>query len=333
MNNLRSMTRRRALRITAAAGGLALAPGALGYAASLIKPQRWEGVALGARASMTLYHPDPEAGARSIRNAVAEIRRLEKIFSLYRANSALSLLNRDGMLDTPPMELLGMMSEAQRYGESTDGAFDVTVQPLWRLYADHFAAVGADPAGPPADAIGRARALVDYRAVKLDTVRIALSRPGMAVTLNGIAQGFVTDRVADLLRRDGLDDVLIDLGEIRASGSQANGRPWRVGIKDPFEPDRITRSVNLSNRAIATSGGYGMHFDTAGRHHHLLDPRKGFSSTRYASLSVMAPTATAADALSTGLFNLDEERIAGILAKTADVAAIVIRSDGSFVHW
>lgn len=333
MNSLRSMTRRRVLRIAAVAGGLALTPGTVGYAASVTRPQRWEGVALGARASMTLYHPDPEAGARSIRNAVAEIRRLEKIFSLYRADSALSQLNRNGALDAPPPELLRLMSEARRYSEITDGAFDVTVQPLWRLYADHFAEAGADPAGPPDNAIRQVLALVDYRAVELDTARIAFSRPGMAVTLNGIAQGFVTDRVADLLRGEGLENVLVDLGEIRASETHPDGRPWTAGIKDPFEPDRIVHSVNVANRAIATSGGYGMRFDAAGRHHHLLDTRKGNSSTRYASLSVIAPTATQADALSTALFNLDEERLAGILAMAADVAAILIRSDRSIGHW
>lgn len=333
MNGLRAMTRRRVLRIAASAAGLALAPGAVGYAASMTRPQRWEGVALGAHASMTLYHPDPEAGARAIRNAVAEIHRLEKVFSLYRANSALSLLNRDGALAAPPPELLRLMSESRRYSEMTDGAFDVTVQPLWRLYADHFAEAGADPDGPSGDAIRRALALVDYRAVELDATRIAFTRPGMAVTLNGIAQGFVTDRIADLLRGEGLKNVLVDLGEIRASGAHPDGRPWNVGVKDPFAPDRIAQSVDIANRAIATSGGYGLRFDAAGRRHHLLDPHRGNSHNRYASLSVMAPTATQADALSTALFNMDEERLVEILAGTADVEAILIRSDGSVAHW
>ncbi len=333
MNGLRAMTRRRVLRIAASAAGLALAPGAAGYAASLTRPQRWEGVALGARASMTLYHPDAEAGARAIRGAVAEIGRLEKIFSLYRTDSALSLLNRDGALAAPPPELLRLMSESRRYSEMTGGAFDVTVQPLWRLYADHFAEAGADPDGPSDEAIRRVLALVDYRAVELHSARIAFSRPGMAVTLNGIAQGFVTDRVADLLRGEGLRNVLVDLGEINASGTHPDGRPWTAGIKDPFAPERIAQSVDIANRAIATSGGYGLRFDAAGRHHHLLDPRRGNSHARYASLSVMAPTATQADALSTALFNLDEEKLAGILAVVADVAAILIRSDGSIGHW
>ena len=332
MNNLRSMTRRRVLRIAASAAGLALAPGAVAYAASVARPQRWEGVALGANASMTLYHPDPEAGARVLGDAVAEIRRLEKIFSLYRADSALSRLNRDGALDAPPAELLRLLSESRLYSEMTGGAFDVTVQPLWRLYADHFAEAGADQAGPSAAAIRRALALVDYRAVELDTSRIAFARPGMAMTLNGIAQGFATDRVADLLRGAGLENVLVDLGEMRALGAHPDGRPWNVGIKDPFAPARIAQSVDLANGAIATSGGYGLRFDAAGRYHHLLDPRRGDSHGRYASLSVMAPTATQADALSTALFNMDEAEFAAVLAGAADVEVILIRSDGTIAR-
>ncbi|MDH5555822.1 MAG: FAD:protein FMN transferase [Alphaproteobacteria bacterium] len=332
MRDFNAVTRRRVLRIAASAAGLALAPGVAGYAAAATGPQRWEGVALGADASITLYHPDPSAGGRALDAAVAELRRLEKVFSLYRADSALSQLNRDGALDAPPPELLRLLAEARRYSEITGGAFDVTVQPLWRLYADHFAAAGADSAGPAAADIGRALALVDYRAVTLDTARIALDRPGMAVTLNGIAQGFVTDRVADMLRGVGLENVLVDLGEMRALGTHPDGRPWNVGIKDPFVPDGLAARVPLANRAIATSGGYGLYFDAAGRHHHLLDPRRGISQNRYASLSVLAPTATRADALSTALFNLDEDAIGEILSRMAEVEAIVIRSDGTAVR-
>lgn len=272
---------------------------------------------------MVLYHPDPEEGRRLIAAAIAEVRRLEQIFSLYRSDSALSVLNRQGALDSPPMELVRLLSEARRYSEITGGAFDVTVQPLWTLYADHFSRKNADPAGPSTAAVRQVLALVDYRAIELEPRRISFTRPGMAITLNGIAQGFITDRVADLLRAGGLENVLVDLGEIRASGSHPDGCPWTAGIKDPFEPDRIARSVEIGNRALATSGGYGMRFDAEGRHHHLFDPHRGRSSDLYASVSVIAPTATEADALSTAFASLRPGELTALAGRLPDVVAIL----------
>lgn len=323
------------LRIAATAGGAGIAsaflPGASSAAA--ITPQRWHGTALGARASMTLYHPDPAEGRRLIAAAIAEVRRLERIFSLYQPESALSALNRQGALDAPPMELVRLLSEARRYGEMTGGAFDVTVQPLWTLYADHFSRKNADPAGPPTAAIEKVLALVDYRAIELDARRISFARPGMAVTLNGIAQGFITDRIADLLRAGGLENVLIDLGEVRGIGGHPDGEPWRAGLKDPLEPGRITRKVEIGNRALATSGAYGMRFDAEGRHHHLFDPRRGRSSDLYASVSVIAPTATEADALSTAFTSLPPEELTVLAGRLPDVTAILTRPNGDTTTW
>jgi thiamine biosynthesis lipoprotein len=323
------------LRITATAGGAGIASAFLPAAlsATTASPQRWRGTALGARASMTLYHPDPAEGRRLIAAAIAEVRRLEQIFSLYRPDSALSALNRQGALDAPPMELVRLLSEAQRYGAMTGGAFDVTVQPLWTLYADHFARENADPAGPSAAAIRDALARVDYRGLALEPQRISFARPGMAATLNGIAQGFITDRVADLLRANGLENVLIDLGETRGLGSRPDGRPWRAGLKDPFAPGRVARTVEIGNHALATSGGYGMRFDADGRHHHLFDPRRGRSSDLYASVSVIAPTATEADALSTAFASMRPDERAALAGRLPAVTAFVTRQNGDTTIW
>ena len=143
-----SPTRRRFLGIAASAGGLALLPIRTARAASS-DLHIWRGVALGADACLQLHHPDPAESNRLIRLCLEEVGRLERLFSLYRPDSALVRLNRTGELADPPMDMVRLLSEAARFSRLTDGAFDVTVQPLWRLYADHFARSGADPAGPP----------------------------------------------------------------------------------------------------------------------------------------------------------------------------------------
>jgi len=331
----RSIGRRRAIRLmAAAAGGLGLAALAgKGFAAKTPPLVRWRGAALGAEASIVLHHPDPKAARRLIAAAVAEIRRLESVFSLYRPDSALSQLNRDGALAAPPLDLVQLMATAQSFAALTEGAFDPTVQPLWALYARHFRTDNADPAGPDPAAIEAARARVDYRAVDVASTRIAFARPDMAVTLNGIAQGYITDRVADLLRARGMAHVLLDLGEIRGLGDHPAGRPWRVGIEDPFDREHIARRLDLVDRAVATSAASGTVFEPSGRIHHLFDPRTGRSANRLAGVTVIAATATEADALSTALFVMPPKRIAALRERLSGVRAILTRRDGRIEDW
>lgn len=323
-------SRRRFLSIAAAATGLGLMRHS--WAGDQVELQTWQGTALGARASIRLAHPDPELGRNLIRRALAEIERLEQVFSLYRPDSAVSRLNRRGVLHAPPLDLVRLLAEARRYGELTEGSFDVTVQPLWQLYERHFRDKNTPGGGPNPAAIAETLARVDYRAISLDAGRIAFEKPGMAVTLNGIAQGYITDRVADLFRREGLDNVLIDLGELRALGHHPAGRPWSVGLEDPRQRARLFETLELDNTALATSAGLGTRFDAAGDHNHLFDPATGLSSKRYLSLSVKAPTATEADALSTGLFHLGQARLAALVSQRPGLAVTALLGSGEVLN-
>lgn len=315
------LTRRRFLTITAAAA--ATVPlGARAAPPAVV----WRGTALGAEAVLRLHHPNEGDAWRLVADCLAELERLESVFSLYRPDSALRRLNRDGVLEAPPLDLVVLLNEAMRYGDLSGGAFDVTVQPLWDLYAGHFAVPGADPAGPPDEAVAAARALVDYRGIRVLPERIAFERAGMAVTLNGIAQGYVTDRIADRLRRDGLRQVLVHMGETRALGPAGEGRPWRVGIADPAGYRRPSlRSLDLTEGAVATSGGYGTRFSA--QCHHIFDPATGRNADRVASVTVLAPTATAADALSTALAVLPPDEAPRLLAAAGGARAMMLLPD------
>lgn len=316
------LTRRRFLSVAAAAAGIAAIP-----AAAAMAPVEWRGTALGAEALLRLHHPDEATAWRLIAACLAEVERLEGIFSLHRPDSALCRLNRQGALSAPPLDLVVLLNEAKRYGDLTGGAFDVTVQPLWDLHARHFAAPDAEPAGPPEAAVAAARALVDYRRIHIAADRIALGRPGMAVTLNGIAQGYITDRIAARLRAAGLERVLVHLGETRALGSAEDGRPWRVGIADPSAPDRRpVRTIDLVDGAVASSGGYGTRFSA--QCHHLFDPATGRSASHVEAVTVMASTATAADALSTALAVLPPGEAPRLLLAGAGARAIIQTQDG-----
>jgi thiamine biosynthesis lipoprotein len=297
--------RRRVLRLLAATSvaGLAAATGALmgGSSTENSALHRWQGKALGADSTLLIHHPDVAEANRLIRLALAEIARLEKIYSLKRPDSLLVKLNREHRLENPPSELVALLDRARSWSEISAGAFDITVQPLWELYQNYFSGPDSDPDGPPETQISKIRQLVDYRALDVEPECICLDRPDMAVTLNGIAQGDITDRVAELLRAEGLNNSLIDLGEMRALGAHPQQRPWRVGVWDPYAEDSLLTEINLNDRAIATSSVTGTVFDAAGQQHHLFNPESGRPSRGMISASVVARRAVDADACSTAL--------------------------------
>lgn len=241
---------------------------------------------MGARASIRIDHP--QAAAITAR-CLAEIDRLENILSLYRENSALMRLNRMGRLEAPPFELLDCLSLAGTVHRASGGKFDVTLQPLWVLWAE----AAATGRRPDAAARGAALSRTGWMRVEAAAERITLA-PGMAITLNGIGQGYVADRVAALLEAEGLNNILIDTGELRALGTQPDGRAWPVHLAES------RTEVALSQRALATSAPMGTCFDLAGHDGHILDPQTGApTSGPWRQISISAHSAALADALST----------------------------------
>lgn len=295
-------------------------------------PTVWRGTALGAAAQIQLYHDDPTYAAQQIQACVAEVARLEALFSLYRDNSALNQLNRQGFLEAPAIEMIALMSKAISFSALTKGAFDVTVQPLWQVYADHFSTSDADPAGPSDRLISQALKLVGSEEIDLSMQQIRFGKKGMAVSLNGIAQGYITEHVCDKLESAGIENALVHFGETQVLGSHPDGRPWMAGIPVPAETKDLLATIPLKDQALATSGGYGSPLSRDGRHHHLLDPRTGRSVNHHQSVSVIAPGATDADMLSTAIAILHTDKAAGLLTKFADTRAIVLTKENKVVH-
>lgn len=323
------MTRRRFLSIVAA-----VVPATwmrLGGAANVTlgSPSllQWRGILMGADVSIALAGIDEPAGRALIAACTAEAARLEQLFSLQRDDSVIVRLNAGGSFVDPPADFRALVEQALAVSVRTSGAFDATVQPLWHVYADHFAR-GGSPQGPDPSAVATARALVGYAKLHSAPDRISFAQPSMGITLNGIAQGYITDRIAELLKARGLTRVLVNMGEYRALGTHPNGRPWRVGIRDPRMPSGLIDAVDLDDAALSTSGGYGTSFDAAGRYHHLFDPATGDCARRYLSVSVAHPSATLADALSTAFSAMPMEAIRALVAADPDTRAWIVDSAG-----
>lgn len=326
MRNKQRMSRRRALTVFAGAGAVA----ALGLSRGQTKipTLEWRGRALGAPASIVIRHRDEAVAREMVEFCVGEIERLERTFSLYRSDSEIVRLNREGRLDDPSHDFRLLLGEAQRYGNISGGAFDVTVQPLWRLYSEHFAARPETSEGPDPKEIERARILVDYRGIDLDNGRAMLARHGMEITLNGMAQGYITDRIANMLRDAGMTNVLVDMGEIRA----LDGGTWKVGVEDPRRPGQKMKDLSISGGAVATSAGMGSKFDRAGRFHHLFDPTTGLSADRCLSATAVAPTAMEADALATALAVSPSWQANNLVQAFRGRRAILVMVDGNMVE-
>ncbi|MCW5697509.1 MAG: FAD:protein FMN transferase [Bauldia sp.] len=287
----------------------------------------WNGVVMGGLGSLALYHSDAGFAQATIARMITEVRRLEGVFSLFEPGSEISRLNADGAV-AASRDLRAVLDLSRAVSEASGGAFDVTVQALWRLYETHFAEPGANPAGPPAEAIRAAVRLVDYTAVETAGGRARLGRTGMSVTLNAIAQGYITDRVGDLLRNEGFDHVVVRLGETRVLGARPDGEPWLVGVRDVT--GTASRNVALIDRSLSVSGGYGTVFEASGQANHIFDPDTGRSAgDGVTTVAVTADRAAIADGLSTAIVVAGEARAPAILAAWPGTEALVIRGDGT----
>ncbi|KAB2699493.1 FAD:protein FMN transferase, partial [Brucella lupini] len=185
------------------------------------------------------------------------------------------------------------------------------------------------PDGPSRQLWDEALAKVGFGHVLFDDNRIAFSKPSMSLTLNGIAQGYVTDRVTALLQRAGVEHALIDMGEYRALGSRADGTAWRIGIADLEAGAAAEEYIEIRNQALATSSFTGFQFDESGRFNHLLNPKTGFSAALYGRVTVTAASAAMADALATAFNLMDSKQIEDTLQKLRGVSAHVVTRNGT----
>lgn len=257
--------------------------------------QTWQGHAFGAEVSLTIRGPR-EVAAPALAQARAAMQRVEGLFSLYDPHSALSRLNAHGTLMAPDPDFLALMQAADHAHHVTAGLFDPSVQPLWAALAR-----GADTANALA-AIGWGRVDFSEQEVTLGT--------GQALTFNGIAQGFATDVVADVLASHGLSDVLVNIGEYRGHGG-----PWRLAVQDPIHGRLGMRS--LTSGAIATSSPLATRLGTQG---HILHRA---AQPQWSTVSVEAPSATLADSLSTAMVLATRAEVEAMRAK-ADVTRVTL---------
>jgi len=286
---------------------------------------RREGVALGSTVSMTALHANQATAKAAIEEGFAALEEVESVMSIYRASSQVSRLNRTGILRDPHPDLVAVLGEAQRLSKQTDGAFDITVQPLWSLFNQ----AKKQDRTPLLAETQAAQSKIDWRRVEIDSKAVRLREKGTQITLNGIAQGFAADKACAAIRQRGVEHALIDTGEIGTLGDNANtNAPWTIGIQHPRVQDAYISLAKLAARRLATSGDYATTFSDDFSSHHLFDPRTGRSAASLCSVTITADTALQADALSTAVFVLGPEAGAKLIESTPGADGLLVLKTG-----
>ena len=279
---------------------------------------------------LTVYGDQREEAADA---AVAEINRLEALFSRTRTNTPVYQLNAsagDGAPVAVGAEAAGLLALAKEYGQRTGGAFNVTIAPLmdaWGFTQDSFRVPDQselDALLPLADPDGL---VVDPQAGTA-----MLTQAGMAVDLGGVGKGYAAAQAEAVLRSYGVESALLSLGgNITAMGTRYDGQSWQVAVRDPQDQEGYLCVLSLQDVTVSTSGGYERYFESGGQtYHHILDPATGAPArSGLRSVTVVAPDAVMDDILSTALFVMGPERALDYWRAAGDFEAVLACEDGT----
>lgn len=292
---------------------------------------------MGTTFGIVLYAADDQTAEACFEAAFARVARLNAIMSDYDPDSELSRLSAASPTKMPirlSLELFTVLQHAQRLSEESDGAFDVTVGPLSRLWRR----ARRRKRMPSADRLSTARNAVGYRSLRLDTAQktVELLQGGMRLDLGGIAKGFAADEALAVIRAKGVTRVLINAGgDVVLGEAPPKENGWKIGVAALERGRPPSRFVRLANCAVATSGDAWQYVEIGGkRYSHILDPRTGLGLTTRSSVTVIAPTGMEADSLASAVSVLGPEKGIALLDRTKGTSGLTITkaADGVRTH-
>ena len=287
-------------------------------------------LALGTFVSMTLIHASRDEAEEMMGQAFEEMDRLSTLMNRYDERTAVGELNREGHLNDTPPEVAEVVSRALYYYRRSQGSFDITVKPIIDLFEEK--TIDNEKALPTEEELRKALQFVDSRNIELKGRAITFKKPGMGITLDGIAKGYIVDKASELLVAHNIKNHLINAGgDIRTTGARADKKPWTVAIQDPLKRRNYPDIIHMNNGAIATSGNYEIYFDKEKMFHHIVDPRTGISPRMSTSVSVIAPTTMDADALATGVFVMNPVKGTEFINSLGQCESLVVARNGTLL--
>lgn len=292
------------------------------------QPRRFQDAQLhmGTSFQMVVYARDEAAAATALERAFLRIGALDNMLSDYKPESAVSQLSAASPTQHPvDVDVFAVLERAQHFSRLTDGAFDVTVGPLTKLWRR----ARRRKQLPDPALLAEARQAVGNAFMKLasESRTVALTRPHMRLDLGGIAKGYAADQAVAAMRLLGVTRVLVNAGGDIVAGDPPPGQPgWRVGVA-PLDATRPPSQILLvQNAAVATSGDAWQFVELNGkRYSHIIDPKTGLGLTDRSSVTVIARDGTTADALASALSVMGVERGIPLIDTLPDVEAIMVR--------
>jgi len=283
---------------------------------------------LGTAVEITVIDRERKKTSEAISHAFEKIQEIDKIANFYNPQSELSRVNYEAQYHPVKLsnDLWNMVEISYRYGAITEGAFDITVGPLIKLWGwgrEH-------PQIPGSEKIKKTLPLVNYQLLELDYQQKTLffKKPGMMIDLGGVAKGYALGKALEILKSHGIQHILISAGQILAQGFNPYKKPWRIGLQHPRNSQQLLTIINITGGTIATSGDYQEFFEVNGkRYHHLLNPHTGMPARQCQSVSVLDEDSTLADILSTALFVLGPEK-GRALAEKLKIKALIVNDRG-----
>jgi len=283
-------------------------------------------VAMHSYVELTVVEAAPHDFATVFQLVRAEVQRLESVLSDFDPESNVGRINRRVTSELAP-ETRMLLERAQQICHETEGAFDVSMGPLKRLWG-----FGDDntPAIPPAPAIEQRLLHVGCDVYRItEEGRLLWNDEQARIDLGGIAQGLVAQRTAEILVENGFMNFLINVsGDIVVRGTRPDGQPWRIGVQNPRYTDSLIARISMRWPATTTSGDYEQYFIDKGRRlHHIFDPKTGWPATGAASVSVFCEDAIEADCYATALFVLGAKKGLQFLEKKAGFEGLFTYED------
>lgn len=290
---------------------------------------------LGTIVDLTLYAPNESVANESARAAFFRIKELNRILSDYEPDSEIRRLCRTAGTETAvpvSKELLEVLSKSIEISRLTDGAFDVSIGPVVKLWRT----ARRQRTLPADDQLAAARAVVGWKHIHLDPKAgtVELSKKGMLIDFGGIAKGYIADQARAVLFQRGIRQCLVAVAGDIAAGDPPPGRDcWRIGVAPLDNPaGQPSRYIRLANNSISTSGDAFQFVEIGGvRYSHIVDPATGRGLTRRSSVTVVAPQGVSADGLATAISILGPERGPQLLKQIRGAAALVVTATDSGV--
>lgn len=279
---------------------------------------------MGTLCEIRAFGPGDSEINKALTAAFDEISRLERVMSTYRHDSEVSRINKNAFFRPQACspDLWKVISLSRHFAGLTDGAFDITVGPLLRLW-------GVQDQGnlPGGDEIAAVLSSVGNRHLQLEppgTVRFL--KPAMALDFGGIGKGYALDRAADVLRKHGIKSAFLNFGgNILALGAPITGEAWEVEVPDPLEPEKVLFKLHIADASVSTSSQFERSKSVNGRRiGHILDPRSGKPVEFWGSVTVIAPAATEADAFSTPMAVMGPEKGVALMEKQKEGAVFYL---------